>query len=295
MPLTEAGALAIGAGVSALSQGGQMLMTGKMNRKTRAWNEKMMHRQREWALSDWQMQNQYNSPAAQMARLKEAGLNPNLVYGGGSATQDSGVVRNTDAPAWNPDTPNLPEIPMGEMVSRYYNIQQQKAQTDLLKQQAVIAERDQQLKELAIQAQTLGIIIKDFDFGQKKLLAPYQLAFQKEKVSVAQQSIMESLARMSQMSWNQNMNQQRLQMDKTRLASDMTTADLQREIMKVSANKGKAEIEQIRQNIENMKKTGEFQRMTNELQEKMMRLNLNASDPAYYRLFTAIADKLGQK
>ena len=30
----------------------------------------------------WNMQNQYNHPSQQMARLKAAGLNPNLVYGG---------------------------------------------------------------------------------------------------------------------------------------------------------------------------------------------------------------------
>lgn len=33
----------------------------------------------------WQMQNEYNTPANQMKRLQEAGLNPNLIYGSGSA------------------------------------------------------------------------------------------------------------------------------------------------------------------------------------------------------------------
>lgn len=31
----------------------------------------------------WNMQNKYNTPKAQMERLKEAGLNPNLIYGSG--------------------------------------------------------------------------------------------------------------------------------------------------------------------------------------------------------------------
>lgn len=31
----------------------------------------------------WDLQNEYNSPSAQMARYQEAGLNPNLVYGAG--------------------------------------------------------------------------------------------------------------------------------------------------------------------------------------------------------------------
>lgn len=43
----------------------------------RAWN-------REYSL--WQQQNAYNTPAAQMERLKAAGLNPMLVYGNGSVT-----------------------------------------------------------------------------------------------------------------------------------------------------------------------------------------------------------------
>lgn len=33
----------------------------------------------------WKMQNEYNSPKAQMQRFKEAGLNPNLIYGKGTA------------------------------------------------------------------------------------------------------------------------------------------------------------------------------------------------------------------
>jgi len=33
----------------------------------------------------WKMQNAYNTPAKQMERLQKAGLNPNLIYGSGSA------------------------------------------------------------------------------------------------------------------------------------------------------------------------------------------------------------------
>lgn len=34
----------------------------------------------------WQMENEYNAPSAQMSRYKDAGLNPNLIYGTGSAS-----------------------------------------------------------------------------------------------------------------------------------------------------------------------------------------------------------------
>lgn len=37
------------------------------------------------SMQQWDAQNQYNSPAAQMARFTKAGLNPHLIYGQGSA------------------------------------------------------------------------------------------------------------------------------------------------------------------------------------------------------------------
>lgn len=40
-------------------------------------------------IAQWERENAYNHPSAQMSRLKEAGLNPNLVYGNGSAVQTS--------------------------------------------------------------------------------------------------------------------------------------------------------------------------------------------------------------
>ena len=36
-------------------------------------------------LEQWHLQNQYNTPQAQMTRFKQAGLNPNLIYGQGNA------------------------------------------------------------------------------------------------------------------------------------------------------------------------------------------------------------------
>lgn len=37
--------------------------------------------QNQLARENWEMQNAYNTPSAQMARYKDAGLNPNLIYG----------------------------------------------------------------------------------------------------------------------------------------------------------------------------------------------------------------------
>lgn len=49
----------------------------------------------------WREQNEYNKPSSQMARLKEAGLNPNLIYGNGSAATGN----STSTP-----TPSVPRV-----------------------------------------------------------------------------------------------------------------------------------------------------------------------------------------
>lgn len=52
-------------------------------------------------LKMWRMNNAYNSPEAQMARLKKAGLNPNLVYGSGQ------LVGNTQSQRPQTYIPNI--------------------------------------------------------------------------------------------------------------------------------------------------------------------------------------------
>lgn len=57
--------------------------------------------QNQLALGNWSLQQAYNSPAEQMKRFKEAGLNPNLIYGQGnpgnaSAPPDASNVGNYD-------------------------------------------------------------------------------------------------------------------------------------------------------------------------------------------------------
>lgn len=85
----------VGAGINAISGAVQ-------NKKQRKWNEKMYARQRQDALADWAMQNAYNSPAEQMKRLKEAGLNPNLVYGHGADATSNQAVRSSEMAKYTP-------------------------------------------------------------------------------------------------------------------------------------------------------------------------------------------------
>lgn len=88
--------------LGALGSGVMNLVSGGINRH---WQKKDYERQRQDALADYRMQRQdylsdladeraYNSPVAQRARLLQAGINPNTVFGNGS-------VSNTSSPASN--------------------------------------------------------------------------------------------------------------------------------------------------------------------------------------------------
>lgn len=70
---TQLGGMAFQAGINGL----QNMMQRRYER--RMWQDQVSQQQRAWT-----MQNDYNSPVAQMERLRQAGLNPNLVYGRGA-------------------------------------------------------------------------------------------------------------------------------------------------------------------------------------------------------------------
>lgn len=63
--------------------GGVFDLAGSMLQNTA--NKKAATKAYQRQVEMWNMQNEYNSPAAQVQRLKDAGLNPALVYGTGSA------------------------------------------------------------------------------------------------------------------------------------------------------------------------------------------------------------------
>lgn len=86
----------------------------------------------------WNRGNEYNNPVNQMKRLKDAGLNPNLVYGNGS------VVGNTTTQLPKYNTPRMEysfrmENPLSE-ISQYSDLKIKQLQADnLLEQNKSIA------------------------------------------------------------------------------------------------------------------------------------------------------------
>lgn len=94
----------LGGAITGLVSLGAGMYDSYQNRKVSRENtDKTLRAQKEEAelayqrsVEMWNMQNAYNSPQAQMARFKEAGLNPHLMYGQGNAGNAS------SAPSYQP-------------------------------------------------------------------------------------------------------------------------------------------------------------------------------------------------
>lgn len=109
----------------------------KLNKRAENYNKWMYAHQRRDALADWDMQNQYNSPAAQMQRFKDAGLNPNLMYGQGESGGAS-MVRSSSSstPSYKmPDFSGIAQAGTGVLMNALQakqlraNIQRTEAET----------------------------------------------------------------------------------------------------------------------------------------------------------------------
>ena len=105
MPISEGTAALVGAGVSAAGSAASITMGGKMNQRaqheawrTREWQTKEREASQAWQLEQWNRQNAYNSPAEQLKRAKEAGINPLAVINGEFRPSEAGMPSGAQAP-----------------------------------------------------------------------------------------------------------------------------------------------------------------------------------------------------
>lgn len=98
------------------------------NEKTNATNIWLAKYGYKKDLAQWQRENQYNHPSLQMDRLRQAGLNPNLVYGNGTVTGNTSGT----GPKFNTPKAHFDQKPMQipQMLGMYQDFKMKKAQID---------------------------------------------------------------------------------------------------------------------------------------------------------------------
>lgn len=134
---------AIGAGASLLGGLFNSQSQSNANRQQLQWQEKMYDKQRADSLSDWNMTNEYNSPTQQMLRLKQAGLNPHLVYGNG-ATTTAAKMEASSAPF---ASLKAPQIDPNGAIGAFTSLESNAATVDNLRENVKSQQADQALKD----------------------------------------------------------------------------------------------------------------------------------------------------
>lgn len=98
--------------------------------KTNAANRALAEYAYSKDLEMWNLGNKYNDPSAQMARLKAAGLNPNMVYGqsSGGAAGQAGALPKYNAPTMQYNYQPATDIP--GMISAFQDFRLKQAEVD---------------------------------------------------------------------------------------------------------------------------------------------------------------------
>lgn len=156
-------------------------------------NKEMAEYQYSKDLEMWNRGNLYNAPSAQMQRLKEAGLNPNLVYGSGGATTVAGQLPKYNAPTMNYNY--QPPTKFAEMLGSFQDMQIKQAQLDNLRAQRSAINQETVnkgwLAQLLEQREMMGRTARDYypdekfealermriENSLKRGLAPHQLNY----------------------------------------------------------------------------------------------------------------------
>lgn len=164
---------------ASLTNTASVINAANASRKQRKWMEQMYDKQRAEILADradarayaldmWDMQNRYNSPVESMARMREAGINPN-----NAASALAGVSANATAPQPlnNPvaSVPSPYQDTTGSVLSQsalnYSQLANLNAQTSKLKADTakVEAETDKVYADTDVVRQQLKGMLYDYE------------------------------------------------------------------------------------------------------------------------------------
>lgn len=255
LPLIAAGASLAGSAINAGSQ-------SRTNQSQLSYSREMYDKQRSDALADWNRQNQYNSPKEQMMRFKEAGLNPNLIYG---QMSQSPVVRTSSVEGYSP---RAPQVDLGNAaamglqgLSAYQDTQLKNVQTDLVKEQIKNATTDNLLKQL--------------DAAKKNAESPYWAGIAEQS---SQALKIQNDQRLQDLQFGEKNNPIRLEIGQYQLNN--LISDLAVKVQ--SMNLSKAQEALAYQTIKNLKKEGVLKQLDTNLKQQ----GIQPGDNVIFRILT---------
>lgn len=257
----------VGPAANLVSAGANVLSNRSINKRTMRYNREMWEKDYQKQKEFWDLQNAYNSPREQMQRLQEAGLNPKLIYERGDMGNAGPLKADSEKP-WNPVPENWGSG-IGTAFESYFDIRQQKAQTDLTNEQIKLSKQDALLK-------TLDSAIKDTKVKSDKVQLDH---FLEVKDIVVKQKLadLEKTEAETRYKLNEDERQQAMH------APNLIGALEQIALTRATTAKSEEERKRIMQGVRNMK-----------LDEQIKELNIQLMKKGIYPGDSIVARILGR-
>lgn len=155
---------------SAIGAIGNFFTGGASARKQYQYQSKLMDKQNQQQIDFWKMNNEYNTPFNQRARLEQAGLNPDLMYGGSGNMYQSQMPGAASGSAPNVDYGSFSDNLRFAMQAQVMDAQVSKIEQEnkLLAEQALNQAQQRELwaaqaKEAWVRAEHQGIYNRHAD------------------------------------------------------------------------------------------------------------------------------------
>lgn len=287
MPIGALGLTLIGGALSAGGQGWNNRNQKKQNEADRAHQLAVMEKERAWALEDFARENSYNSPEEQMNRLRQAGLNPNLVYGKG-ATTTAGAIRNVQGKDQSQKAPQIDPNSIINGATSAFQLQLQNAQranleatTDNLTAQNAVIQKEALLKESQISKNVQDTATTTFQLEQAKEL----------KDSVIKKANLENQLTNKKIQ-TETVNQQ-YTMGKNGRETRKTIEDILTQ--QIQRAKTSEETKQLKQSRDAIKRINVSNAEIKEAEAKLRSLGINPNDPTYMRVLVQLLESYVSK
>jgi len=165
-------------GAAAVGAGGSLLQGLFGNRQQKKNIERQKRADLELAnyaynrdTEAWNRQNEYNSPQAQMGRLKEAGLNPNLIYGSGAATSTGNASTLPKYQSVRTDYSKVQSpVQIAGAIGQTQDFLMKNAQIDLIKEQANVAAAEAAWSNRYFEGRAGSIFERMDALGRKRMM-----------------------------------------------------------------------------------------------------------------------------
>lgn len=222
---------------SAIGAIGNFFTGGASARKQYQYQSKLMDKQNQQQIDFWKMNNEYNTPFNQRARLEQAGLNSDLMYGGSGNMYQSQMPGAASGSAPNVDYGSFSDNLRFAMQAQVMDAQVSKIEQEnkLLAEQALSQAQQRELwaaqaKEAWVRAEHQGIYNRHADTRY----------FLENETRALKNTLLGA---------DVNSYETRLRLDQQRVANDNMRAKVQVLQLGLNEKKLKADMEKVRAEV----------------------------------------------